>query len=135
MTPLKGMQMLPLPPLFKLNVCKCNECGQPLPESFELPVVQPWTTGRIWASHDITRFDCMRLRGAFAQIDWPPPEPKWLIDSLALLTQRLGRRAGDLKMVMLANYFRLGKQSHRQEFVLYLLNRIDVLLSLSYSWF
>ncbi|XP_076932442.1 protein NEN1-like [Bidens hawaiensis] len=69
--------------------------------------------GRIWAGHNITRFDCVRLRDAFAQINRPPPEPKGIIDSLALLTQRFGRRAGDMKMATLANYFGLGKQSHR----------------------
>ncbi|MFS7939587.1 putative ribonuclease H-like superfamily, exonuclease, RNase T/DNA polymerase III [Helianthus anomalus] len=69
--------------------------------------------GRIWAGHNIVRFDCVRLRDAFAQINRPPPEPKGTIDSLALLTQRFGRRAGDMKMASLANYFGLGKQSHR----------------------
>ncbi|PON56281.1 PLAC8 motif-containing protein [Parasponia andersonii] len=29
----------------QLNVRKCNECGQPLPESFEPPADEPWTTG------------------------------------------------------------------------------------------
>ncbi|KAM7494630.1 hypothetical protein LguiB_029239 [Lonicera macranthoides] len=28
----------------QLNVRKCNECGQPLPESFEPPANEPWTT-------------------------------------------------------------------------------------------
>ncbi|KAF5796834.1 putative ribonuclease H-like superfamily, exonuclease, RNase T/DNA polymerase III [Helianthus annuus] len=69
--------------------------------------------GRIWAGHNIIRFDCVRLREAFAQINRPPPEPKGTIDSLALLTQRFGRRAGNMKMATLANYFGLGKQSHR----------------------
>ncbi|KAK1435831.1 hypothetical protein QVD17_01601 [Tagetes erecta] len=69
--------------------------------------------GRIWAGHNIIRFDCVRLREAFAQINRPPPEPKGTIDSLALLTQRFGRRAGDMKMATLASYFGLGKQSHR----------------------
>ncbi|KAL1135980.1 hypothetical protein V6Z11_A12G209800, partial [Gossypium hirsutum] len=36
-----------------------------------------------------------------------------IIDSLALLTQRLGRRAGNMKMATLANYFEIGVQSHR----------------------
>ncbi|KAK1407323.1 hypothetical protein QVD17_38937 [Tagetes erecta] len=69
--------------------------------------------GRIWAGHNIIRFDCVRLRDAFAQINRAPPEPKGTIDSLALLTQRFGRRAGDMKMASLAKYFGLGKQSHR----------------------
>ncbi|KAL8094321.1 hypothetical protein AgCh_036014 [Apium graveolens] len=31
----------------QLNVRKCKECGQPLPESFEFPVVEPWSTA-LW---------------------------------------------------------------------------------------
>ncbi|KAG7021529.1 Protein NEN1, partial [Cucurbita argyrosperma subsp. argyrosperma] len=53
--------------------------------------------GRIWAGHNILRFDCARIREAFAQIGMPPPQPKGTIDSLALLTQKFGRRAGDMK--------------------------------------
>ncbi|CAN6866402.1 unnamed protein product [Brassica oleracea] len=69
--------------------------------------------GRIWAGHNILRFDCARIREAFAEIGRQPPEPKGAIDSLALLTQRFGRRAGDMKMATLAGYFGLGKQTHR----------------------
>lgn len=69
--------------------------------------------GRIWAGHNILRFDCPRIREAFAQIGRPAPEPKGTIDSLALLTQRFGRRAGDMKMATLATYFGLGQQTHR----------------------
>ncbi|KAH9618863.1 hypothetical protein KSS87_006253 [Heliosperma pusillum] len=49
--------------------------------------------GRIWAGHNILRFDCLRIREAFAEINRAPPEPKGAIDSLALLTERFGRRA------------------------------------------
>lgn len=69
--------------------------------------------GRIWAGHNILRFDCVRIREAFAEIARPPPEPKGIIDSLALLTQKFGRRAGNMKMASLATYFGLGKQTHR----------------------
>ncbi|ESQ40705.1 hypothetical protein EUTSA_v10013435mg [Eutrema salsugineum] len=69
--------------------------------------------GRIWAGHNILRFDCARIREAFAEIGRQPPEPKGAIDSLALLTQKFGRRAGDMKMATLATYFGLGKQTHR----------------------
>lgn len=55
-------------------------------------------TGRIWAGHNILRFDCARIREAFAEIGQPAPEPKGTIDSLAVLTQRFGRRAGDMKV-------------------------------------
>ncbi|XP_057420336.1 protein NEN2 [Lotus japonicus] len=69
--------------------------------------------GRIWAGHNIIRFDCVRLRDAFAAINQPPPEPKGTIDSLVLLTQKFGRRAGNMKMATLATYFGLGQQTHR----------------------
>lgn len=55
-------------------------------------------TGRIWAGHNILRFDCARVREAFAEIQRPPPEPRATIDSLAILTQKFGRRAGDMKV-------------------------------------
>lgn len=58
-------------------------------------VVYTW---RIWAGHNILKFDCPRIREAFAGINRPAPEPKGTIDSLALLTQRFGRRAGDMKV-------------------------------------
>lgn len=69
--------------------------------------------GRIWAGHNIVRFDCVRIREAFAEIGRPAPEAKGLIDSLHLLQQKFGRRAGDMKMATLANYFGLGSQKHR----------------------
>ncbi|XP_052179715.1 protein NEN1-like [Diospyros lotus] len=69
--------------------------------------------GRIWAGHNILNFDCARIREAFAEINRPPPEPKGTIDSLPLLTQRFGNRAGDMKMATLASYFELGQQTHR----------------------
>ncbi|KAI7746196.1 hypothetical protein M8C21_016274, partial [Ambrosia artemisiifolia] len=53
--------------------------------------------GRVWAGHNILRFDCVRLREAYAQINRLPPVPKGTIDTLVLLTQRFGRRAGDMK--------------------------------------
>ncbi|XP_010423174.1 PREDICTED: protein NEN1-like [Camelina sativa] len=68
---------------------------------------------RIWAGHNILRFDCARIREAFAEIGRQPPEPKGAIDTLTLLTQRFGRRAGNMKMATLATYFGLGKQTHR----------------------
>ncbi|KAL3513146.1 hypothetical protein ACH5RR_025863 [Cinchona calisaya] len=69
--------------------------------------------GRIWAGHNILVFDCARIREAFAEINRPAPEPKGTIDSLTLLTQRFGRRAGDMKMATLATYFGIGPQTHR----------------------
>ncbi|KAL9239512.1 hypothetical protein vseg_013825 [Gypsophila vaccaria] len=69
--------------------------------------------GRIWAGHNILRFDCPRIREAFGEVNRVPPEPKGTIDSLALLTERFGRRAGNMKMATLASYFGLGQQTHR----------------------
>ncbi|CDP05338.1 unnamed protein product [Coffea canephora] len=36
----------------QLGVRKCNECGQPLPESFEPPADEPWTTGIFGCTED-----------------------------------------------------------------------------------
>ncbi|RID55948.1 hypothetical protein BRARA_G03181 [Brassica rapa] len=69
--------------------------------------------GRIWAGHNIKRFDCVRIRDAFAEIGHSPPEPKAVIDSLSLLSQKFGKRAGDMKMASIAKYFELGDQAHR----------------------
>ncbi|KAL5202959.1 hypothetical protein ABZP36_013911 [Zizania latifolia] len=69
--------------------------------------------GRVWAGHNIQRFDCPRIREAFAAIGRPPPEPVAVVDSLNVLAQDFGRRAGDLKMATLASYFGIGKQRHR----------------------
>ncbi|XP_078170155.1 protein NEN1-like [Carex rostrata] len=68
--------------------------------------------GRVWAGHNIVRFDCPRIKEAYAEIGRPAPEPMGLIDTLQLL-QRFGQRAGDMKMASLATYFGLGRQSHR----------------------
>lgn len=58
--------------------------------------------GRIWAGHNIKRFDCVRIRDAFAEIGHSPPEPKAIIDSLSLLSQKFGKRAGDMKVSFLS---------------------------------
>lgn len=60
-----------------------------------------YLVGRIWAGHNILKFDCPRIREAFAEIGRDPPEPKGTIDSLVLLTQRFGRRAGDMKVTLI----------------------------------
>lgn len=60
--------------------------------------------GRVWAGHNILRFDCPRIREAFLKIGKSPPEPKGTIDTLPLLTQKFGRRAGNMKVQNLIKY-------------------------------
>ncbi|XP_022740947.1 protein NEN4-like [Durio zibethinus] len=69
--------------------------------------------GRIWAGHNIQRFDCVRIKEAFAEIGRPAPVSVGTIDSLGVLTEKFGRRAGNMKMASLAAYFGLGQQKHR----------------------
>ncbi|GER47602.1 polynucleotidyl transferase [Striga asiatica] len=69
--------------------------------------------GRIWAGHNIQRFDCVRIKEAFDRANRPSPRPAGIIDSLRVLTQKFGRRAGNMKMATLADYFGLGQQKHR----------------------
>ncbi|KAM7275126.1 hypothetical protein ACFE04_016992 [Oxalis oulophora] len=69
--------------------------------------------GRIWAGHNIKRFDCVRIREAFSEMGRPGPVPAGMIDSLGVLTQKFGTRAGNMKMASLASYFGLGQQKHR----------------------
>ena len=52
----------------------------------------------LWAGHNILSFDLPRIREAFDEIGRSPPEPKGTINTLPLLTQRFGRRAGDMKV-------------------------------------
>ena len=68
--------------------------------------------GRIWAGHNILRFDCARIREAFAEIGKPAPEPKGTIDSLQLLTQKFGRGAGDMKVSISLFLMKLMKKQH-----------------------
>ncbi|XP_037496914.1 protein NEN4-like isoform X1 [Jatropha curcas] len=69
--------------------------------------------GRICAGHNIQRFDCIRIKEAFADIGMAAPAPVGMIDSLGVLGEKFGRRAGNLKMATLATYFGLGQQKHR----------------------
>eukprot|EP00250_Pteridium_aquilinum_P026361 c32896_g1_i1 orf=172-1089(-) len=69
--------------------------------------------GRIWAGHNIIKFDMVCIRDAFASARRPSPEPAGVIDTLPLLRETFGPRAGDLKMASLARYCGLGRQKHR----------------------
>lgn len=54
--------------------------------------------GRIWAGHNIQRFDCVRIKQAFSEIGRPVPSPLGMIDSLGVLTDKFGKRAGNMKV-------------------------------------
>lgn len=47
----------------------------------------------------------MRIRDAFAGIGHSPPEPKAIIDSLSLLSQKFGKRAGDMKVSLFLIFY------------------------------
>ena len=59
--------------------------------------------GRIWAGHNIRRFDCVRIREAFAEIGRSAPTPVGMVDSLGILSDKFGKRAGNMK-VNLSNH-------------------------------
>nr|GLL24654.1 protein NEN1-like [Ipomoea trifida] len=69
--------------------------------------------GRVWAGHNIEEFDCPLIKEAYDKSNREPPRYKFLIDTLPLLTQRFGKRAGDLKLATLGNYFGHREQTHR----------------------
>ncbi|KAH7287637.1 hypothetical protein KP509_32G067400 [Ceratopteris richardii] len=69
--------------------------------------------GRIWAGHNIIKFDMVCIRDAFSMANRIPPEPVGVIDTLPLLRETFGARAGNLKMASLAKYCGLGRQEHR----------------------
>ncbi|KAK4601425.1 hypothetical protein RGQ29_010827 [Quercus rubra] len=48
--------------------------------------------------HNIQRFDCIRIKEAFGDISRPAPEPVGMIDSLGVLTEKFGRRSGNMKV-------------------------------------
>ncbi|KAL3347311.1 hypothetical protein AABB24_021140 [Solanum stoloniferum] len=69
--------------------------------------------GKIWAGHNIQRFDSVKIKEAFDGINWPSPEYRHLIDSLPLLKKWFGKRARNMKLDSLATYFRFEDQVHR----------------------
>ena len=68
---------------------------------------------RIWAGHNILRFDNPLIIKHFEKIGRKPPEPIDIIDTIPLLRKTFGLRAGNLKMESLGNYFGLGQERHR----------------------
>ncbi|XP_028779101.1 protein NEN1-like [Neltuma alba] len=82
-------------------------------KTFFEPIIDFIEIERIWVGHNILKFDCVRVRDAFTEINRPPLKPKATIDSLDLLTKMFRRRAGDMKLATLARCFGLGPQTHR----------------------
>ncbi|GKA33635.1 NEN1-like protein [Tanacetum coccineum] len=102
------MSLISATPINKNNITQYDVLSMPT-----FAEIAERVYGRVWAGHDISRFDCERLKEAYAQIDRTPPEPKRIIDTLVLLTQKFRIRAGNMKIANLAAYFGLGSQSHR----------------------
>jgi DNA polymerase III epsilon subunit family exonuclease len=68
---------------------------------------------RIWAGHNILAFDNFHIVKNFERIGRTPPVNIGIIDTLPLLRNTFGNRAGDMKMATLGNYFGLGQERHR----------------------
>lgn len=68
---------------------------------------------RIWAGHNIRQFDIPRIMESYKKIDKEPPQSAGIIDTLPLLREYFGKRAGNLKLASLGNYFGLGQERHR----------------------
>lgn len=69
---------------------------------------------RVWAGHNIKRFDNPVIKRAFEQAGLSPPQPRAVIDTLPLLKKTFGSgRAGNLKIATLGHYFGLGAERHR----------------------
>lgn len=68
---------------------------------------------RIWVGHNIIQFDIPIIIRHFNEIGKPLPCNIGIVDTLPLLRNTFGKRAGDLKMASLGKYFRLGQERHR----------------------
>ncbi|CAI5503921.1 unnamed protein product [Closterium sp. Naga37s-1] len=69
--------------------------------------------GKVWAGHNISRFDNARIREAFSSLGRAPPVPAGVVDTYDLLRREFGTRAGNMKMASLGAYCGLGMQVHR----------------------
>ncbi len=69
--------------------------------------------GRVWAGHNIIKFDNIHIKSHFDRLGKPAPEPFDLIDTRVLLRQTFGPRAGNMKLATLGHYFGLGMERHR----------------------
>ncbi|CAI5529023.1 unnamed protein product [Closterium sp. Naga37s-1] len=68
---------------------------------------------KVWAGHNISRFDNARIREAFSALARAPPVPAGVVDTYDLLRREFGTRAGNMKMASLGAYCGLGMQVHR----------------------
>ncbi|XP_030466711.1 protein NEN1-like [Syzygium oleosum] len=68
--------------------------------------------GRIWVGHNIKKFDRRIVEATFREIWQSPPKPSGIVDTMELC-ERFEKEAGNKKMATLAEYFDLGKQTHR----------------------
>ncbi|KAI6673206.1 hypothetical protein NL676_001112 [Syzygium grande] len=68
--------------------------------------------GRIWVGHNIKKFDRPIVEAAFHEIRQSPPKPSGIVDTMELC-ERFEEEAGNKRMATLAEYFDLGKQTHR----------------------
>jgi DNA polymerase III epsilon subunit-like protein len=69
--------------------------------------------GRIWLGHNIVRFDIPQLTKQFEMAGLPVPQPVNVTDTLPLLREHFGKRAGDMKMASLGRFFGMGEEEHR----------------------
>ena len=69
--------------------------------------------GKIWLGHNIVQFDIPQLTKQFDLAGLPVPQPIGVIDTLPLLREHFGKRAGDMKMASLGRFFGLGEEEHR----------------------
>ncbi|CAI7823818.1 unnamed protein product [Closterium sp. NIES-53] len=71
----------------------------PLPSCFiSLLSVLVWSPGKVWAGHNISRFDNARIREAFSALARAPPVPAGVVDTYDLLRREFGTRAGNMKV-------------------------------------
>jgi len=68
---------------------------------------------KLWAGHNISSFDQVHIIKQFRNIGREPPVCAGSIDTLPLLRSTFGKRAGNMKLASLAQYFGFGNEQHR----------------------
>ncbi len=69
--------------------------------------------GRVWAGHNINRFDNPVIRKSFARIGMKPPKPLACIDTYPLLRSTFAGRTDGMSLAALGQHFGLGEEKHR----------------------